>query len=152
MLRVVARMTLSSHSVAQVAQLRRELRRAKRSIRDADDVKRRLQTLEQENVDLKAGQCCFLVVCFVCLFICLLAGVCEVKGLFCVSVGGAVVNELKMCWYHTCAVSLRGSENVQMQETAPNQRHAATRGHSQPRGEYRENEEVDWVRRGAASA
>ena len=50
---------------AQVAQLRRELRRAKRSIRDADDVKRRLQTLEQENVDLKAGQCCFLVVCFV---------------------------------------------------------------------------------------
>jgi len=39
---------------SEVAQLRRELRRAKRSIRDADDIKRRLQTLEQENVDLKA--------------------------------------------------------------------------------------------------
>jgi hypothetical protein len=42
--------------LAQVAQLRRELRRAKRSIRDADDIKRRLQTLEQENADLRTGE------------------------------------------------------------------------------------------------
>ena len=62
MLRVVARMTLSSHSVAQVAQLRRELRRAKRSIRDTDDIKRRLQTLEQENADLRTGEFFLLVV------------------------------------------------------------------------------------------
>ena len=62
MLRVVARMTLSSHSVPQVAQLRRELRRAKRSIRDTDDIKRRLQTLEQETADLRTGEFFLLVV------------------------------------------------------------------------------------------
>ncbi len=59
---VAALLTLCAHSVGgQVAQLRRELRRAKRSIRDADDIKRRLQTLEQENADLRTGEGFLLV-------------------------------------------------------------------------------------------
>jgi hypothetical protein len=52
---------------AQVAQLRRELRRAKRSIRDTDDIKRRLQTLEQENADLRTGKLPQVLPCLPCI-------------------------------------------------------------------------------------